>query len=54
MEVSLDQLDKLGDMLVNQEVPMKARYRALFTLKNIGSKEAIRNISKGFNVILLS
>jgi deoxyhypusine monooxygenase len=42
------QLDKLGDMLFNQAVPMKERYRALFTLKNLGGKDAIRNISKGF------
>jgi deoxyhypusine monooxygenase len=42
------QLDKLGDLLVNQAVPMKARNRALFTLKNLGGREAIRNICKGF------
>lgn len=45
---STEQLDKLGDMLVDQTVPMKARNRALFTLKNLGGKEAIKNISKGF------
>lgn len=43
-----NQLDQLGDMLINQAVPMKARYRALFTLKNLGSKEAVHNICKGF------
>ena len=42
------QLEKLGDMLINQNQPMKARYRALFTLKNLGGTEAVRNISKGF------
>lgn len=35
-------------MLVDQQVPMKARYRALFTLKNLGGKDAVKNISKGF------
>ena len=45
---TIEKLDDLGDLLVNQTVPMKARYRALFTLKNIGGKDAIRNISKGF------
>ena len=45
---SVEQLDKLGDMLFDQAVPMKARYRALFTLKNIGGSDAIRNICKGF------
>jgi deoxyhypusine monooxygenase len=46
---STEQLDSLGDLLVNQNVPMKARYRALFTLKNIGGKDAVKNISKGFH-----
>lgn len=45
----LDKLNNLGDLLVNQAVPMKARYRALFTLKNLGGQDAIRNISKGFS-----
>ena len=44
----MDKLDKLGDMLVDQSIPMKARNRALFTLKNLGGKEAVKNISKGF------
>jgi deoxyhypusine monooxygenase len=44
----VDKLNQLGDLLGNKDVPMKARYRALFTLKNIGGKDAIRNISKGF------
>lgn len=35
-------------MLVDQSVPMKARYRALFTLKNLGGKSAVTNIAKGF------
>jgi deoxyhypusine monooxygenase len=45
---NVEQLDKLGDMLVDQNMPMKARNRALFTLKNLGGLDAIRNISKGF------
>lgn len=49
MATTIEQLDRLGDMLVNQSVPMKARYRALFTLKNIGGSDAIRNICKGFS-----
>lgn len=43
-----EQMNNLGDMLINQSVPMKARYRALFTLKNLGGDNAVRNISKGF------
>ena len=46
--VEVEKLNKLGDMLIDQAVPMKARYRALFTLKNLGGKEAILNIIKGF------
>lgn len=49
MTVDEKQFDKLGDMLVDESVPMKARNRALFTLKNIGGKDAIRNIAKGFS-----
>jgi deoxyhypusine monooxygenase len=45
---SSSQLKALGDMLIDQSVPMKARNRALFTLKNLGGVEAIANISKGF------
>ena len=45
---STENYDKLGNMLVDQAVPMKARYRALFTLKNLGGKDAVKNISKGF------
>ena len=48
MAASVQQLDKLGDMLVDQAQPMKNRYRALFTLKNLGGADAITNISKGF------
>jgi deoxyhypusine monooxygenase len=48
VSASKEQLDKLGDSLINQNVPMKARYRALFTLKNLGGKDSIQNIAKGF------
>jgi len=30
-------------------VPIKLRYRALFTLKNLGGPDAVRNIAKGFS-----
>lgn len=48
MEVEREKLEKLGDMLIDQSVPMKARNRALFTLKNLGGKIAVQNIAKGF------
>lgn len=43
---NIEQLDKLGDVLVNQAIPMKQRNRALFTLKNLGGSDAIRNIAR--------
>ena len=45
---TLEKLDKLGDSLVDQAIPMKARYRALFTLKNLAGPNAVKNIAKGF------
>ncbi len=44
---SIEKLNKLGDLLVDQAVPMKARYRALFTLKNLAGPNAVENIAKG-------
>lgn len=46
--VVIENFEKLGDLLVNQSVPLKARYRALFTLKNLGGDEAVKQIGKGF------
>ncbi len=47
MTATVDKLNKLGDMLVDQAIPMKVRYRALFTLKNLAGADAVRNIAKG-------
>lgn len=47
--VSIDKLDKLGDILSDQKIPLKARNRALFTLKNLGGDAAVKNIAKAFN-----
>merc|ERR1739847_209281 len=38
----------IGQILNNTERPLKERFRALFTLKNIGGQEAINEISKSF------
>lgn len=46
--LSSEKLDKLGDLLIDQTVPLKARYRALFTLKNLGGDDSVKNICKGF------
>eukprot|EP00123_Amoebidium_parasiticum_P019554 comp26756_c0_seq1/m.47116 comp26756_c0_seq1/g.47116 ORF comp26756_c0_seq1/g.47116 comp26756_c0_seq1/m.47116 type:complete len:309 (-) comp26756_c0_seq1:544-1470(-) len=38
----------LGQQLIDTNVPLAQRFRALFTLKNIGGVETIDAISKGF------
>merc|ERR1719433_489161 len=43
-----DQICSVGALLNNTSRPLKERFRALFTLKNIGGKEAIDWIAKAF------
>lgn len=45
----IKQYSKLGDVLTNQEIPMKQRNRALYTLKNVGGSEAIKNIARALD-----
>jgi len=45
----LDKLEKLGDILVDQNQPMKQRNRALFTLKNLGGPDAVKNIARALS-----
>ena len=46
--VSSTEIQSIGQVLNNIDRPLKERFRALFTLKNIGGEEAIREISKSF------
>lgn len=46
--VSREQIKLVGGVLNNKERPLKERFRALFTLRNIGGKEAIEEISQSF------
>ena len=39
----------VGKLLNNEKSPLKDRFRALFTLKNLGGHEAIDIIAKSFN-----
>ena len=39
----------IGQVLNDENRPLKERFRALFTLKNIGGKLAIEQIEKGFS-----
>jgi deoxyhypusine monooxygenase len=48
-EFSSEQIAKVGQLLNSPERPLKERFRALFTLKNIGGKEAIDWIAKAFD-----
>lgn len=42
-------LSKIIALLADEKAPMKARYRALFSLKNVGGKDAIDAISSNFS-----
>lgn len=46
--VSSEQIQKIGDILIDPARPLKERFRALFTLKNIGGHESVECISKAF------
>lgn len=47
--VTQEQVKAIGAVLNNKERPLKERFRALFTLKNLGGAEAIEEISRGFS-----
>lgn len=44
-----EQVAAVGKVLVDPELDLTRRFRALFTLKNLGGAEAIEWISKGFS-----
>ena len=46
---SSEQISKIGDILNDSARPLKERFRALFTLKNIGGTESIDCIAKAFD-----
>jgi deoxyhypusine monooxygenase len=48
-EVDKSKILKIGEVLNNADRPLKERFRALFTLKNIGGSSAIECISKCFS-----
>lgn len=49
VDVSEKSINSIGTVLANTKLPMKERFRALFTLKNLGGNLAIENIAKCFN-----
>ena len=48
MAFSEEQVESVGSLLNDAKRPLKERFRALFTLKNIGGATAIGWIAKAF------
>lgn len=48
VDASETSINHVGTVLANTKLPMKERFRALFTLKNLGGNLAIEKISKCF------
>lgn len=48
MNFSNEHIIKIGEVLSDTSRPLKERFRALFTLKNIGGETAIKMISDCF------
>lgn len=44
-----EKICKISDILNDPKQPLKDRFRALFTLRNIGGEEAIESIGKSFS-----
>lgn len=47
--VTEQELEGLGQMLVDPQKPLQARFRALFTLRGLGGPAAISWISRAFS-----
>lgn len=48
VQISDEKTAEIGDLLNDKNRPLKERFRALFTLKNLGGTVAIEEISKCF------
>ena len=46
--VNQEEISRIGQILNDVNRPLKERFRALFTLKNLGSHAAIEEIAKAF------
>lgn len=49
VQIDNNKLSAIGSVLKDTKRPLKERFRALFTLKNLGGPEAIENISQCFS-----
>jgi len=41
-------ISKLSSMLIDEKIPLKLRFRILFTLRSLNDREAIDGINRGF------
>lgn len=48
VEITDDNTEQIGNLLNDKNRPLKERFRALFTLKNLGGPIAIKAITKCF------
>ncbi|KFB38054.1 AGAP002129-PA-like protein [Anopheles sinensis] len=48
LKIEASKVDAIGDVLNNRDRPMKQRFRALFTLRNVGGDRALDAISRCF------
>lgn len=48
VKIDENKIEAIGKVLNNPDRPLKERFRALFTLKNIGGQQAVRLISECF------
>lgn len=48
VKVDDSKLESIGSVLNDPERPLKERFRALFTLKNIGGQQSIKSIAECF------
>lgn len=46
--ITAEQIHSIGEVLNNKDRPLKERFRALFTLKNLGGMESVKEISRCF------
>lgn len=47
-DISREKINSIGKVLIDSHRPLKERFRALFTLRNIGGPFAIESIGKCF------
>uniref|UniRef100_A0A182XGJ2 Deoxyhypusine hydroxylase n=1 Tax=Anopheles quadriannulatus TaxID=34691 RepID=A0A182XGJ2_ANOQN len=49
VQIDESKVAAIGDVLNNRDRPLKERFRALFTLRNIGGERALESIGRCFN-----